>query len=107
MMRFNHARQGKGPRLPRSGRTALIGSVLAFGVPYSQFFYPPQARPDPVRVERVIPEKQITESALRVTMQLEEIPDNSLAADLCRRILRAQAMTTAARAKEEHQNDKV
>jgi len=70
--------------------------LIAVGIAYSRMFYPQSLySPKP-------------ESALRVKMmQLEEIPDNSLAADLCRRILRAQAMTTAARAKEEHQNDEV
>jgi hypothetical protein len=75
----------------------LCGSVIAV----SQFFYPPQVRPDLVRVERVTPQKHITESALRVLMQLEEIPDTARAADLCGRILRAQAMTAAARQKGE------
>jgi hypothetical protein len=38
-------------------------------------------------------------------MRLERIRDTALGADLCRRILRAQAMTAAARAQKEHQND--
>jgi hypothetical protein len=88
-MRFAQARQRKGSRQPRTVRPAFFLVGADIGV--SLLFYP-QVRPKP-------------ESALRITMRLEEIPDTSLAADLCRRILRAQAMTAAARANKESQND--
>ena len=42
--------------------------------------------------------------AIRVRTRLEEIPDTALAADLCRRILRAQART-AERQRKERRND--
>jgi hypothetical protein len=45
------------------------------------------------------------EPPLRAVLRREEIQDRAGAADLCKRILRAQAMTAAARAKKERQND--
>jgi hypothetical protein len=107
MSRFAEARQGRGPRLPKTVRPAffVIGAIM-----YSQ------VRADLVRTTVgtavPIPHNAVEESrgariavineapALRVTMQLEEIPDTSLAADLCRRILRSQEMTAAARARK-------
>jgi hypothetical protein len=71
----------------------LACCLIGVGVSYSRIFYPqPLCSPKP-------------EPVLRVVMQLEEIPDTARAADLCRRILRAQAMTAAARAKKESQSD--
>jgi hypothetical protein len=39
-MRFNQPGHGKGPRLPRTGRAALWGSLIGVGIAYSQIFYP-------------------------------------------------------------------
>jgi hypothetical protein len=66
--------------------------LIAVGIAYSRMFYPQSLySPKP-------------ESALRVKMmQLEEIPDTARAADLCRRILKAQSLTAAAR--KERRND--
>ena len=89
MSRFSQALRGKTGRCPNA-RKAVLVCLIGVGVGYSRMYYP-----QPPKLE----------SALRVVMRLEEIPDSSLAADLCRRILRAQAMTAAARAKKEHPND--
>ena len=85
MSRFSQALQGKTGRYPKAAGKAVL--LIGVGIGYSRIFYP-----QPLCLPR-------SESALRVTMQLEEIPDTSLAAGLCRRILRAQAMTAAARQK--------
>jgi len=88
---FGEPRHGRGPRTGRSA-LALCGCLIGVGVSYSRIFYPqPLCSPKP-------------ESALRVKMmQLEEIPDTARAADLCRRILKAQSLTAAAR--KERRND--
>ena len=63
-MRFPQARQGKGPRYPKRGRStsAFVGCVFTVGISYSQLFYAPQVRPDLDRVEIVTPKRQVTES---------------------------------------------
>jgi hypothetical protein len=106
-MRFNQPLQGRGPRSPNPGKVVL-GCLIGVGVSvsYSQLFYKPLALNSGQGVSAVgtvvpIPhtECQLTikpESAMRVVVQLEQIPETAPAADLCRRILRAQAMTAAA-----------
>jgi hypothetical protein len=92
-MRLHQARQGRAPRLQRAGRAAVcvISAGIGACIAYSRLFYPhPLSSPKP-------------EPPLRVTMRLERIRDTALGADLCRRILRAQAMTAAAHSRKESQ----
>jgi len=48
MSRFAEAKQGIGARLPKTIRPAFL--LIGAGIAYSQCFYAPQMRLDPVRV---------------------------------------------------------
>jgi hypothetical protein len=45
LIRFAQALRGRGPRLPRAGRSEFCRCLVTFGIPCSQFFYP-KVRPD-------------------------------------------------------------